>query len=312
MLPAQVGQAIRRHNILTPGEHVLVAVSGGPDSLALLSILRDLVPVFSFNLAVAHFDHGWRPESSQDANFVAAIAERWGYRCIIGRAAPGLPRTEEAGRQARYAFLRESARASQSAVIAIGHTQDDQIETLLLHLLRGSGSHGLGAIRRRTGDLARPLLDTSRQEVEAYLAERRLTPLRDPTNDDPKYTRNRLRQTVLPALRDFDPASRRLLARAADILAEEDDLLNQQVDRLRPDLLTDPSRRSELHLALQRRLVLRQNPASTFAQVEATRQQGAEPAGEDGHEGEEPQRGAREARVAVRRDRPVEGGVPRE
>jgi tRNA(Ile)-lysidine synthase len=274
MLSSQVAQAIRRHDTLSPGGHVLVAVSGGPDSLALLSILRDLVPIFSFHLVVAHFDHGWREDSDSDTKFVAGIAQGWGYRCIIGRADPGLPQTEDAGRNARYAFLRESAQASGSSVIVVGHNQDDQIETLLLHLLRGSGSRGLGAMRRRNGDLARPLLDTSRTDIEAYLRERRLTPLRDPSNDDLRYARNRLRHTVLPALDAFDPASRRLLARAADILAEEDDLLNRQVDLLSP---ADPSLQGELHPALQRRLVLRQNPASTFAQVEAARRYGTEP-----------------------------------
>src|SRR5438105_6240530 len=113
---------------------------------------------------------------------------------------------ENAARAARYAFLRQTAADTESAAIALGHTQDDQVETLLLHLLRGSGSKGLGAMRRREDDLAGPLLDILREDIEAYLARLHLMPIRDPTNDDPRFTRNRLRQQLMPAIDAFDPA----------------------------------------------------------------------------------------------------------
>jgi tRNA(Ile)-lysidine synthase len=274
-LPDRVAAAIRHHAIFTPGERVLVAVSGGPDSLALLAILRELIPAFSLHLTVAHFDHGWRPDSVDDARFVAAISEQWGYVCVNGHGSDDRPnhsaRSELSARRARYAFLRESARATQSSGIALGHTQDDQVETLLLHLLRGSGSKGLSAMRPRAGDLARPLLDISRAEIESYLRARNLEPRRDPTNNDPRYTRNRLRQTVVPALLAFDPAARRLLARAAEIFAEEDRYLESETARLDPALVNDAAALSAIPIALQRRLLRRLNPALTFAEVEALR-----------------------------------------
>ncbi|HYS02948.1 MAG TPA: tRNA lysidine(34) synthetase TilS, partial [Candidatus Eisenbacteria bacterium] len=136
MLSSRIATYIRDHAIFAPGERVLVAVSGGPDSLGLLAILRDLQPTLPLHLTVAHFDHGWRADSPADAKFVDALADRWGYQRIMGQAASPLAHTENAARIARYAFLRQAAAASTSSVIATGHTQDDQVETLLLHLLR--------------------------------------------------------------------------------------------------------------------------------------------------------------------------------
>src|ERR1700716_832159 len=176
MLPSRVAIAISLHHVFEPGERVVVAVSGGPDSLTLLSILREILPVVPLHLTVAHFDHGWRADSEDDRDFVASMAATWGYAFHTARAADGTPHTESGARTARYTFLRRIAADTDSTAIALGHTQDDQVETLLLHLLRGSGARGLGAMRRRAGDLARPLLDISRREIEAYLSRLHLVP----------------------------------------------------------------------------------------------------------------------------------------
>jgi tRNA(Ile)-lysidine synthase len=271
MLPSRVAIAISLHHIFEPGERVVVAVSGGPDSLALLSILREILPAVPLHLTVAHFDHGWRGDSQLDRDFVGSMAATWGYAFHTARAADETPHTESAARTARYAFLRRTATETNSTAIAMGHTQDDQVETLLLHLLRGSGSRGLGAMRRRDADLARPLLDTSRREIEAYLARLHLTPRRDPTNDDPRFTRNRLRQQVLPAIDAFDPAARELLARTADILSEEDRFLEEVIADLPDDLAQDRVAFAKLSPALQRRIVRRLVPDTGFLEVEALR-----------------------------------------
>ncbi len=276
MLSSRVATYIRDHAIFTPGERVLMAVSGGPDSLALLAILRDLQPTLPLHLTVAHFDHGWRPESGQDAHFVAALAERWGFQRIMGQAGSPLAHTENAARTARYAFLRQAATDSASSVIATGHTQDDQVETLLLHLLRGAGAHGLAAMRPRSADLARPLLATTRRELERYLADHQLEPRRDPTNEDPRFARNRLRQVVLPALDTFHPQARRLLARAADILAEEDQLADDITRRTQEtvsDPLRDPAAFAQQPVAIQRRLLRRLFPDLDFERVDSVRRQ---------------------------------------
>lgn len=271
MLPHRVASAISLHRILVPGEQVVVAVSGGPDSLALLSILREIIPAIPLHLTVAHFDHGWRVDSKDDRDFVASIAAQWGFDFHEGEATEAMARTEDAARSARYAFLRQVAAVTNSTAIALGHTQDDQVETLLLHLLRGSGSRGLSAMRRRDGDLARPLLDVSRADLEAYLARLHLAPRRDPTNDDPRFTRNRLRQQLLPAIDAFDPSARALLARTADILSEEDRYLDNEVARLPEALAADREAFAKLPPALQRRVIRRLMPGAGFLEVEAAR-----------------------------------------
>ena len=271
MLLSRIAVAISLHRILEPGERVVVAVSGGPDSLALLSVLREILPAVPLHLTVAHFDHAWRPDSQDDRDFVASMAAKWGYEFQTARAAGGTPHTESAARTARYAFLRRIAGETNSTAIALGHTQDDQVETLLLHLLRGSGSRGLGAMRRRDRDLARPLLDISRHQIETYLARLHLTPRRDPSNEDPRFTRNRLRQQLLPAIDAFDSGARELLARTADILGEEDRYLDDAIAHLSDDLVRDRVAFAKLPPALQRRLVRRLVPAAGFLEVEALR-----------------------------------------
>jgi tRNA(Ile)-lysidine synthase len=273
-IPTRVAVAVKLHQVFTPGERVVVAVSGGPDSLALLSILREILPALPLHLTVAHFDHGWRVDSRNDLEFVADLSERWGFVFQSERAPESTPHTEEAARTARYAFLRRVAAGTQSSAIALGHTQDDQVETLLLHLLRGAGSRGLAGMRRRDGDLARPLLDLRRSELEAYLSRLGLTPRRDPSNDDPRFTRNRLRQQLMPAIDRFDPSARDLLARTADILAEEDRYLEDAVAQLDPQAATDPERFRRLPSALQRRLVRTLIPNAGFPHTEAFRLQG--------------------------------------
>ena len=250
---------------------MLVAVSGGPDSVALLAILRDLIRDFGFRLTVAHFNHGWRDDANQDARFVAELAESWGFAWFIGLAEAGLPRTEDAARSARYNFLRATAAKTGSSAIALGHTRDDQVETLLLHLLRGSGAQGLAGMRPRTGELARPMLTLTRADIETSLEVRGLTPRRDPSNLDPRFTRNRLRQALMPALSDFDPAAIRLLARTAEILAEEDRFMQDLADRLEAALANNRAAFLALPIALQRRLLRRLNPGLSFAEIERLR-----------------------------------------
>src|SRR5213076_1973018 len=271
MLPSRIAVASSLHRILEPGERVVVAVSGGPDSLALLSILRELLPVMPLHLTVAHFDHGWRADSTDDRDFVAAIAAKWGFDFHTVRSAADTPHTENAALTARYAFLRQTATETNSTAIALGHTRDDQVETLLLHLLRGSGSRGLGAMRRRDGDLARPLLDIARHDIEAYLSRLHVTPRRDATNADPRFTRNRLRQALLPAIDAFDPAARELLARTADILSEEDRFLDGQIAELPLTIAGDRAAFARLPPALQRRVIRRLVPSAGFVEVESLR-----------------------------------------
>ena len=206
-LPALVLDTIRRHDLLGGGETVLVAVSGGADSTALLDVLDELRGPLALTLEVAHVHHGLRPEADAEAARVEALCAERGLpyhiaRVEVRRAGPGADWAglEAAARQRRYAALREIAAEVGAARIATGHTADDQAETVLMRLLEGAGPGGLAGIPPRRGALVRPLLACRRAEIEAYLRARGMRWTEDGSNRDPAFLRNRLRHDVLPWL----------------------------------------------------------------------------------------------------------------
>jgi tRNA(Ile)-lysidine synthase len=216
---ATVRDYIRAHQIFTPGP-VVVAVSGGADSTALLLILAELAEDFGLVLHVAHFDHRTRPkESAEDADFVAKLANRIGAPIRVGRADKPT-KTEDAARIARYEFLRRAASEIGATAIATGHTRDDQAETVLLHLTRGSGLAGLAGMRPLREGIARPLLAIGRTDTVAVCRAARIRPRIDPTNRSLKFARNRVRLEVLPELAKVNPRAAEAIARFAEAAAE--------------------------------------------------------------------------------------------
>jgi len=216
---ATVRDYIRAHQIFTPGP-VVVAVSGGADSTALLLILAELAEELGLVIHVAHFDHRTRPkESAADADFVAKLANRVGAPIRVGRAEKPT-RTEDAARTARYEFLRRAAREIGAPAIATGHTRDDQAETVLLHLTRGSGLAGLAGMRPLREGIARPLLGIGRADTVAVCRAARIRPRSDPTNRSLRFARNRVRLEVLPKLAKINPKAAEAIARLAEAAAE--------------------------------------------------------------------------------------------
>ena len=210
---------IRAHRIFTPGP-VVVAVSGGADSTALLLILSELAEELGLVIHVAHFDHRTRPkQSAEDADFVAKLANRVGAPIRVGRAEKPT-KTEDAARMARYSFLRRAAREIGATAIATGHTRDDQAETVLLHMTRGSGIAGLAAMRPLREGIARPLLLIGRKDTVAICRAAGIRPRTDPTNKSLKFARNRVRLEVLPELAKINPRATEAIARLADAAAE--------------------------------------------------------------------------------------------
>ena len=227
------------------GEHpisVVVAVSGGADSVCLLHVLWQLAEPWGLALHVAHVNHGLRPAAAADNEFVAALAARCGLPFYVAKLDPAALRAdrnglEAAARASRYAFLAEVARSLSGptgpAVVAAAHHAGDQAETLLLRLVQGSGLRGLGALRpladvpTPAGDdkepirLVRPLLAVEREEIMAYLRRHRLAWVEDETNTDLRFARNRLRHIVLPALAGINTNIVGTLARTAGLLADE-------------------------------------------------------------------------------------------
>jgi len=179
---------------------VLVAVSGGPDSTALLHLIHGVAGDLDLSVAAAHFDHGVRAESGAEAEEVRRRTGDLGVACRVGRAEEDLPLRQEAFREARYAFLRRVADDLGAGRIATGHQADDQAETVLFRILRGTGLRGLAGIPARRGRIVRPLLPFRRREILAWLEAREIPWIDDPSNRDPRWERARLRQEVLPAL----------------------------------------------------------------------------------------------------------------
>lgn len=229
-----VASAMLDRNLAAPGDCLIVAVSGGADSVALLDLLATL-PDYPLRLVVAHLNHLLRgPESDADERFVAELATRYKLPCEIRRvdvrslAVQHRLSLEEAGRKARYDFFEELRQRHQAAAIAVAHHADDQAETLLLRLLRGAGTSGLSAMAHRTGQaVIRPLLGLRRDELRCHLARRGITFREDASNQDRSFLRNRIRHELLPLLADYNPAISQRLAATADLLAEDERLLEQ-------------------------------------------------------------------------------------
>jgi tRNA(Ile)-lysidine synthase len=211
------------HSFLRPGPIVL-AVSGGTDSTALCLILAELREEFGLVLHVAHFDHRARPRASAaDAAFVAELANHVSAPLRVGRAAAA-PKSEDDARNARYEFLRRVARELGATAIATGHTRDDQAETVLLHLTRGSGLAGLAGMRPERDGIVRPLLTLARADTVAVCSAAGITPREDPTNRSLRFARNRVRHRVLPELAKLNPEITSAIARLAEAAAAAADI----------------------------------------------------------------------------------------
>ena len=210
------------YDMLPRGGTVLCAVSGGADSMCLLHLLHTWAGEGGFRVAAAHYNHNLRgAESDRDAAFVAEWCAGQDIPCVIGAGdvahearARGLG-VEETARQMRYEFLRGAADAMGCGRIATAHSADDNLETLLLHLVRGAGLHGLAGIPPRRGVVVRPLLTTSRAEIVAYLEANGVAHVEDSSNTDEGYARNRIRRQVVPVLRQLNP---RLTESAAETM----------------------------------------------------------------------------------------------
>ncbi|HBT47905.1 MAG TPA: tRNA lysidine(34) synthetase TilS [Peptococcaceae bacterium] len=265
-LLTKVRHTINRYGLLDRGDKVVVGVSGGPDSLALLYCLLELREEFGISLHVAHLNHLLRgEEAAREAAFVSRLAEDLGLPATVEARDVRAYREErrlsleEAAREVRYAFLREVAVRVGARKIAVGHQADDQAETVLLNLLRGSGLEGLKAMVPCREGVIRPLLFVGRAEIEAYCREKGLNPCCDRTNWDTVYRRNKVRHELLPLLaRRFNPAVVPTLARTAAILAEENELLE---DLTRQALARAVRQKDASLLRLDREVLLALAPA---------------------------------------------------
>ena len=277
-----------------PGERLLIGVSGGPDSMALLHLLARLAPQLALGLGVAHLNHGLRGAAAdRDAAQVRRTAAAMGLVCHVGRARVANVRRglrlslEAAAHRVRYAFFKKVMADHGYDKLALGHHLDDNAEQVLMALLRGSGHRGLSGIAPVRGDrIIRPLIDVRRRQIDAYIARMGIDRVQDETNDDPRMLRNRIRHRLLPLLADqYNPRIHEDLNRLAEVIRTEEQWLAPYVTapymacivrRAATSLTLSTPRLVEAHRALARRLLRRAIEdlagtlqAITFAHVEA-------------------------------------------
>ena len=212
------------------GDHLVIGVSGGPDSVCLAHATQRWARSAAVEVTIAHFDHRWRPESRLDADFVANLAQRLGTGFKVGRAQEDLrppphESIEQRARRERWQFLERAADSLGAAAILVGHNRSDQAETFLLRLLRGAGARGLSGMRPIAGRRVRPLLSITRPQILKYLAAESLPYRLDPTNEQPFADRNRIRLEIMPKLQEMRLGAEKTIARAAENLALEGDLV---------------------------------------------------------------------------------------
>lgn len=224
----KVRACIADNRLLEHGDSVIVALSGGADSVSLLHVLCTLKDEYDLTVSAAHFHHGIRgEEADRDADFVRDLCDAMGVALYTERAdVPAIAREsgeslETCGRRLRYAYFDDLSRRL-SAKVATAHNLDDNTETVLMHLLRGSGIAGMGGIPVHRGNIIRPLLTCSRDEIEAYCRDNHLRYVTDSTNLDDLYTRNRLRHRVLPELRALNPSLDEAVSRMAQVMRDTD------------------------------------------------------------------------------------------
>jgi tRNA(Ile)-lysidine synthase len=228
-----VTDTCRRRHLLGCNDEVLVALSWGADSTALLSALAEMRDAGHVGrLTAVHVDHALRPGSHLDGETCSLVCASLGVPLRRVKVEVRGGNVQAEARRARYAALRREAARVGATRIATGHTQDDQAETVVLRLLRGSGARGLSGIPPRRGPIVRPLIDRSRAEVIAYVRMHELPHVEDPSNATPRFLRNRVRAEVIPALRALAPHASRALARAADLLRDDERALAGEGRRL--------------------------------------------------------------------------------
>ncbi|NJR52395.1 MAG: tRNA lysidine(34) synthetase TilS [Leptolyngbyaceae cyanobacterium CSU_1_3] len=259
-------RTLKQRRLLKQGQSVLVAVSGGQDSLCLLKLLVDLQPKWNWQLAIGHCDHRWRNDSQSNAEFVGELARSWQVPFHL-KTADQVPASEATARSWRYNCFETIAHSENYTAVITGHTASDRAETLLYNLMRGSGADGLQALRWERSlspqiALIRPLLGTTRTETAQFCHDSDLQIWEDSTNQDLTYTRNRIRQQLLPYLHThFNSQAEQHLAQTAELLTADVEYLETIASHLReqaisPDRLS--LKRSQIQsapLALQRRVI---------------------------------------------------------
>lgn len=237
----KVLKTIKKYNLIEDGDKLVLGVSGGPDSLSMLTIINEIKnqKLIKFDFVVAHINHKIRKEADEEEEFVKNTCEKYKIEFyskkidIIEFASENKIGTEEAGRKIRYEFFNEVLKTTKSNKIAVAHNKKDRAETMILNLLRGSGISGLKGIEPKKNNIIRPLIEIDRDEIEEYCDKNNLTPCIDKSNFENIYNRNKVRNIVIPYIeKEFNPNIVQTLVRLSDLATEEDEFINKITDKI--------------------------------------------------------------------------------
>ena len=254
-------ETIKKYNMIENGEKVVLAVSGGPDSICMLDILNDIkndeTIDINFEIVVAHVNHMIRKEAEEDEKYVKKYCEEkqiefYSKSIDVQKMANNNKiGVEEAGRKVRYDFFDEILEKTNAQKIAIAHNKNDKVETVLMHILRGSGINGLKGIEAKRGKYIRPLIECERNEIEEYCIEKKLQPRIDKTNFENEYTRNKVRNLLIPYIKkEFNPNLIQTIDRLSNLVAEEENYMDKQVENVYKELLIS-EKEKEIQLNLK-------------------------------------------------------------
>ena len=231
----EILQTIKKYNLIKNGDSIVIGVSGGPDSICLLHVLNELKGELNFKIYVAHINHMIRKEADEETEYVKNFCKNLGVECFtkkidVVKIAKKLKMgTEETGRKIRYDFFEEVLKSTNSNKIATAHNNNDKVETVIMNILRGSGISGLkGLDPIRENKFIKPLIETSREEIESYCKENKLDPRIDKSNNENIYTRNKVRNCVIPYIKEeFNPNILKTINRLSEVATEENEYLNK-------------------------------------------------------------------------------------
>ena len=242
----KVNETIKKYKLIENGDKIILAVSGGPDSVSMLDILYKIQQnkKIDFKIVVAHVNHMIRREATDDANYVQKICKERNIEFYLKSidvkkiANNNKIGTEEAGRKERYKFFDELAKKTNANKIAIAHNKNDNVETVFMHILRGTGINGLKGIEPKRGKYIRPLIECERKEIEKYCEENNLEPRIDKTNFENIYTRNKIRNIVIPYIqKEFNQNIIETIDRLSKLVAEEEEYMERQIKNTYQNLL---------------------------------------------------------------------------
>lgn len=272
MLKEEVLKTIETYNLIEMNDKIVIGVSGGPDSICLLHVLYGLKEKLGIEIVVAHVNHMLRDVADLETEYVQNFCKKLGIECYVKKAdileisKTQKKGTEEVGRQIRYDFFDEVAKKTNSNKIATAHNSNDRAETVILNILRGSGLSGLKGIEPiRDNKYIRPLINTDRQDIENYCNDNKLEPKYDKTNNENIYTRNKVRNTVIPYIKkEFNPNIIKTINRLSSLATEENEYLQaitkQEFKNLliekTENIILDLHKFNSLNLVIKRRLIL--------------------------------------------------------